>query len=149
MSDRFAATLGEIIGDTLVDLAKVERAPKEEDAEKKMFNIPSVNRAGIYIIRDTNAGQAYKKKIYMDGKRIGATSPKVFIYTEVTSGEHVLSTSSVLGKNGITINAKPGELYFARQSLRFGIIFRRAALGIMSPEEGKEAVLKCELAKQK
>lgn len=145
MSDRIAESIGSAIGDLLVDMAKVDRAPKQENAKMQDFGPPQANKAGVYFIRDSNRGQAHRKKIYIDGERVGYTSPKVYLYKEVTSGEHVLSTNSVFGKNSITINAMPGELYFVRQSLKFGIIFRRTALQLISTEEGKKAVFKCEL----
>lgn len=74
--------------------ASVPMASKEEDTKLKTFQKPAENKSGIYIYRNSFAGQALKKNIYINGNLIGESANKVYFYKEVDPGEQKLSTES-------------------------------------------------------
>ena len=81
--------------------ATVPMASQEEDAKLKTFQKPADNKTGIYIYRNSFAGQALKKNIYINGEMIGESANKVYFYKEVEPGEQTLSTESEFSENNI------------------------------------------------
>jgi hypothetical protein len=92
------------------------------DAVKK-FNPPAEGKSGIYTYRDSVIGAALKKDIWIDGKCVGESAPKVFFFTEVDGDKnHTISTESEFSPNSISIFTKSGINYFVRQYIKMGSI---------------------------
>jgi hypothetical protein len=127
--------------------ASVPLASKEQDAALKQFSLPVGDKAGLYIFRNTFVGQALKKTLSIDGAVIGETANKTYFYREIMPGQHTLSTESEFGDNSITLLAEGGKNYFVQQYIKMGAFVGGAGLKIVSEDEGKREVLKCELAK--
>ena len=89
--------------------ASVPMAPKEQDALRKAFPVPSDGMSGIYIFRDSSFGAALKKTIYIDKKPIGETAPNTYFYHEVAAGQHTLSTESEFSENDLKIDTVIGR----------------------------------------
>ncbi|VVH52417.1 hypothetical protein BPUTSESOX_695 [uncultured Gammaproteobacteria bacterium] len=54
---------------------------------------PSNGKAGLYIYRDSFAGSALKKDVWVDGRCIGETASNIFFYEEVVGDKtHTIST---------------------------------------------------------
>lgn len=127
--------------------ASVPMAPPEQDAAAKTFSKPTGDKAGLYVFRDTFAGQALKKTVSLDGAVIGETANKVFFYKIITPGSHRLSTESEFSDNSITFQAEKENNYFAEQYIKIGVFVGGANVRMVSEEDGKKGVLGCHLAK--
>lgn len=121
--------------------ASVPMAPVERDASLKTFTQPTEGKAGLYIFRNTFAGQALKKTISIDGSVIGETANKVYFFREISPGEHTLSTESEFGNNSLNFTAESGENYYVEQYIKVGVFVGGANLRMVSEEEGKQKVL--------
>ncbi|MCB0739212.1 MAG: DUF2846 domain-containing protein [Bacteroidetes bacterium] len=130
-----------------VGCASVPMANKTVSDSVKQFNLPTQEKSGIYIYRDSLFGAALKKDIRVDGKCIGESAPKVFFFTEVEGGkEHTISTESEFSPNSISLFTKGGDNYFIRQYIKMGAFVGGANLEVVEPAEGKEAVKNLKMA---
>jgi len=129
--------------------ASVPMESVNESNKAKQFNPPSNSNSGLYIYRDSFAGQALKKDIWVDGKCIGETAPDIFFYVEVEGDkEHKISTESEFSPNDLVINTKKGKNYFIEQYIKLGVFVGGAGVELVNDEKGMEAVSKLGLAKQ-
>ncbi len=131
----------------LVGCASVPMATVEQDRFRKTFKKPSSNRSGLYVYRNTIVGAAIIKSVYIDEYELGETANKVYLYKEITPGEHELSTDSEFGYYTIKFKAHGGENHFAALCLRVGTMAGGAGLKMVTQEVGQEGVLQCRLAK--
>jgi hypothetical protein len=127
--------------------ASVPLAPATQDAALKTFAAPPPDKAALYIYRNSLAGQALKKNVYVDGEFLGESANKVYFYKEVAPGQHVVSTESEFSDNALTLDVKGGINYFIRQYIKLGVFVGGAGLEVVSEEEGKKNVLESRLAK--
>ena len=131
----------------LTGCASVGMAPKEDSAKAKAFSAPSANNAGLYVYRNSFAGKAIKKDIWIDGKCIGESAPDVFFYTEVAGGTtHKIDTESEFSPNALNVTVDAGKNYFVRQYIKLGVFVAGAGLEQVSEEQGRADVTKLELA---
>lgn len=126
--------------------ASVPMAPKDQDLALKKFTPPPIDKAGLYIYRNTFGGQALKKTLSIDGKVIGETANKVYFYKLISPGQHTLATESEFSDNSIIFEAMGGRNYFAEQYIKVGVFVGGANVKMVDEEEGKTEVLKCKLA---
>lgn len=127
--------------------ASVPMAPTADDQLRKQFSAPSEGKSGLYIFRDSIFGSALTKMLYIDDQIIGATASKTYFYKEIAPGQHKISTQSEFGMNEMTMYTNPGTNYFVRQYIKMGVFSGGSNLEQVSEEDGKRAVLECELAK--
>lgn len=140
-------TISSFVVTLLVGCASVKLESKNESDKLKKFNQPATGNSGLYIYRDSSFGAALKKDIWVDGKCLGESAPKVFFYTEVAGGkEHIISTESEFSPNELSLMVEEGKNYFIRQFIKFGVFVGGAGLELISDEQGKAAVQKLELA---
>lgn len=131
----------------LTGCASVKMEDKATTERLKQFAQPTAGNAGLYIYRDSSLGSALKKDIWVDGKCIGESAPKVFFYTEVEGNkEHKIATESEFSPNEISLMVEAGKNYFIRQFIKFGVFVGGAGLEIIPEDKGKSAVQKLELA---
>ena len=127
--------------------ASVPMAPASQDAELKTFAPPPAGKAGVYMYRNSFVGQALKKDIYMDGKRLGESANKTYFYNQVDPGEHTVSTESEFSDNDFKFTVQSGMNYFIRQYIKMGVFVGGANVELVSEEEGRKGVLASGLAK--
>ena len=128
--------------------ASVDMASKEESAKAKAFNPPSQGNAGVYIYRNSFAGKALKKDVWIDGKCIGESAPDVFFYTEVEGGKtHKVDTESEFSPNTLELMFEAGKNYFIRQFIKMGVFVGGAGVEEVPEAQGKEDVAQLEMAK--
>ncbi|MCU8010422.1 DUF2846 domain-containing protein [Shewanella sp. SM34] len=127
--------------------ATVPMASQEEDAKLKTFQKPADNKTGIYIYRNSFAGQALKKNIYINGEMIGESANKVYFYKEVEPGEKTLSTESEFSENNLKLSTEGGKNYFIEQYIKIGVFVGGAGLQSVTDGEGMKNVKECKLAK--
>ncbi len=127
--------------------ATVPMASKTESIKMKEFSQPAQDKAGLYIFREAGLGGALKKSIYVNGKCIGRSAPKVFFHTEVEGDKtHIIETQSEFSNNSIQLMVEAGKNYFVRQFIKMGVLVGGADLAIVPEKDGKTAVSKLELA---
>lgn len=129
--------------------ASVSMAPQEQSAKAKEFGPPSASNAGVYIYRNSFAGKAIKKDIWVDGKCVGESAPDVFFYTEVKGGEkHKIDTESEFSPNTLELTTDAGKNYYVRQYIKMGVLVGGAGLEQVSEEQGKKDIAPLGLATQ-
>lgn len=124
--------------------ASVPMGDAKRDASLKTF-VASPAKAGLYIYRNESIGGAVRMDVEIDGKSIGQTGPKTYLYKEVAPGKHVI-TSRAENADSLEIDAKPGTLAFIWQEVTMGILYARTKLHLVSESEGKAGVLETQLA---
>lgn len=131
----------------LASLAGCATVPMEDakrDAELKSFVAPA-KLAGIYIYRNESIGGAVRMDVSLDGKALGQTAAKTYIYEEVTPGPHVVTSRSE-NTDQLEIDAVAGKLYYIWQEVKMGVLYARTKLHLASEDEGKKGVLETSLA---
>jgi hypothetical protein len=132
---------------SLAGCASVPMANAPAVANAKAFPTPDAGNAGLYIYRDSFAGQALKKDVFVDGKCLGQTSNKVFFYTQVKGDQkHTLSTESEFSPNDLVLYMKAGVNYFVRQAIKMGVFVGGAKLESVDNATGKAEVAKLGMA---
>lgn len=131
----------------LAGCASVPMESKEASDKAKQFGPPASGKAGLYIYRDSVIGGALKKDIWVDGKCVGESAPKVFFYEEVAGNqEHTLSTESEFSPNDLKLLTASNKLYFIKQYIKMGLFVGGANLEVVDEAAGKQEVQKLELA---
>jgi len=138
-----SAALGLVL---LTGCASVPMESPEKDQALKTFAAPPQNQAGLYIFRDSSLGGSLKKTVKIDGQTIGETAPHTYFYRLITPGHHVLATESEFGENTLDLDAKAGQNYYVRQSIKLGVFVGGAKLTLVPESEGKEGVRDSKLA---
>lgn len=128
--------------------ASVKMATKEQDTELKRFTKPQPDKAGLYIFRNSFAGQSLYKDVYVDSVFIGETANGVYFYLEILPGTHTISTESEFSDNSVIFEAEGGKNYFAEQYIKMGVFVGGAGIGMVDEKVGMEEVLDCKLAAQ-
>ena len=136
-----------VILSSLVGCASVPMGDAKQDAALKTFKAPA-DKAGVYIYRNESMGGAVKMDVAVDGKPIGQTAAKTYLYKELTPGKHTV-TSSAENTDSVDIDAKPGTLSYIWQEVKMGVLYARTQLHLVSEAEGKKGVLESSLAETK
>ncbi|MEK2611445.1 DUF2846 domain-containing protein [Pseudomonas shirazensis] len=130
----------------LTGCASVPMESPEADAALKTFAAPPADQAGLYIYRDSFAGQGLKKTVTLDGKKIGETANRVYFHQLITPGLHKLGTESEFSDNVIDLMAVAGKNYYVRQSIKVGVFVGGAKLAVVPEDVGQAHLQKCTLA---
>lgn len=126
---------------TLLGCASVPMGDPEQDAALKTFTV-APDQAGLFIYRDQIFGSAVKLDVQVDGTPLGQTAVMTYLYTPVTPGRHVVS-SSAKNTASLEVDIEPGSVAYVRQQLEMG---PRVDLHLMGEEEGRQGVQACKLA---
>jgi hypothetical protein len=127
--------------------ATVPMASKELDAQAKTYAPLPENKAGLYIYRNTFAGQALKKMVKLDGQPVGETANKTYFYRDIEPGSHTLATESEFSDNLLDFKAEGGKYYYARQYIKVGVFVGGANLEMVEADEARREISECMLAK--
>ncbi|WP_099111113.1 DUF2846 domain-containing protein [Xenorhabdus sp. KJ12.1] len=123
--------------------ASIPLATEQESSTAKSFSVPEKDKAGLYIYRDSFAGKALKKDIYIDDKCLGETVDKTFFYTQVAGNQnHKISTESESSPNDLNLFTESGKNYFVRQYIKMGVFVGGAGLSVSTEDEGKRVISK-------
>lgn len=132
---------------SLVGCASVNMGDAKQDASAKKFTAPKDNTA-VYIYRNESMGAAVKMDVELDGKPIGQTAAKTYLYKEVAPGKHTLS-SKAENTDSLEIDAKPGALLYIWQEVKMGVLYARTKLHLVDTAQGQKGVLESKLADTK
>lgn len=134
------ALIGLLMGvGVLSGCASVAMVDPQRDAAAKTFVAPA-DKAGLYVYRNELIGSAVKMDVAIDGKDVGQTVAKTYLYKEVAPGKHVI-TSSAEDTAILEVDTRPGALYYVWQEVKMGILFARSKLHLVGEEEGRKGVL--------
>ena len=132
---------------SLVGCASVNMGDAKQDAALKTFTT-SKDKTGVYIYRNESMGAAIKMNVELDGKTIGQTAAKTYLYKEVTPGKHTF-TSKAENDSSIEVDAKPGTMLYIWQEVKMGIIGARSKLQLVDQAQGQKGVQETQLAETK
>jgi hypothetical protein len=136
-----AATLSLFI----VGCASVPMGNEARDAQLKTFAGVPKDKAGLYIYRNERMGGKIKMDVELNGQPIGQTQSFTYLYKEVAPGKHTLTSKSE-NTDTLTIDAKPGMLYYIWQEAKMGVLYARTKLHLVPEVTGKAGVAECSLA---
>ncbi|MNK19378.1 hypothetical protein D3C87_375990 [compost metagenome] len=138
---KLAAAGGAMI--VVTGCAKIPLAPEESNLKAKTFAAPDDGKSGLFVYRDSFAGKALKKDVYLDGNCLGETADKVYFYTQVDGDKsHKVSTESEFSPNDLLLTMEAGKNYFVRQFIKLGVFVGGAGVEQVSEEEGKRVISK-------
>jgi hypothetical protein len=136
-----------LVAMSLVGCASVPMADAKQDAAAKTFTAPA-GKAGIYVYRNETMGSAVKMDVAVDGKPLGQTAAKTFLYTEVAPGKHTIA-STAENTDTVDVDAQAGTLTYIWQEVKMGVMSARSKLHIVGDSEGKKGVGETQLAAPK
>ena len=118
--------------------ASTPQATPARDAEAKQF-VTHPGFAGIYVFRpDFKADMMEDTVLYVDDRLIGQTLPGTFFRVDVQPGARVVRASAA-GATEITIDTRPGELYF----VQLNVSDAGSRLALVEPAKAQAIILKC------
>lgn len=128
----------------MVGCASVPMGDPSKDAQLKQFQ-PKPDVAGIYLYRNETMGAAVKMKVGLDGKPLGETAAKTYLYAEVSPGSHQL-TSKAENTSELTLDAVAGKIYYVWQEVKMGVMSARSRLQVVEEATGQKGVTESKLA---
>jgi len=124
--------------------ASVPMSDPQKDAALKTFSVPT-DKAAIYVYRNENFGAAIKMPVTLDGKVLGNTAAKTYLYSEVTPGSHQL-VSKAETDSTLTVDVVAGKIYYVWQEVKMGFIKGRSKLQLVDETTGQAGVKESKLA---
>jgi len=115
-------------------IAIPEGAPSPEEGYDmvKFQSAPALpaDKALVVVMRPTSVGLAVSMKVEVNGKLVGKTRGKCYIYTYVTPGRvHV--TSRAENTSELDFLAVAGRVYYVYQEVKMGVLFARSKLSLV------------------
>jgi hypothetical protein len=114
------------------------------DAELKAFK-PSPDKAQLYVYRNESFGAAIKMTVLLDGRILGDTAAKTYLYSEIEPGNHRL-TSKTENDSVLDFTAVGGRIYYVWQEVKMGLWSARSSLQMVDEQTGQAGVRECRLA---
>ncbi|GAA4494004.1 DUF2846 domain-containing protein [Pseudaeromonas paramecii] len=127
----------------LAGCATVPMADDNQDAAAKKFAVAS-DKSGLYIFRNESMGAGVTMDVLLDGKPVGQTVAKTYIYKEVEPGKHSITSKSE-NTDTIEVDAKPGTLVYVWQEVKMGVLYARTKLSVVGDYQGKNGVRESKL----
>ncbi|MFN0035983.1 MAG: DUF2846 domain-containing protein [Saprospiraceae bacterium] len=106
---------------------------------------PPVGKSLIYIVRPSLVGGAISTRLTCDGKKLGSTHSRQFVYAIVSPGWHRL-VSHEEPVNEIVLFTEPGKAYFVQQRVKMGMVMAQFDLIGVKEEEGRAMLNRCKLS---
>jgi len=132
------------VGALMSGCASVSMGDPQRDASLKTFPVPA-DKAAIYVYRNENFGGAIKMPVTLDGKDMGSTAAKTYLYSEVEPGSHVL-VSKTENDSVLKVDTVAGRIYYVWQEVKMGLIAARSKLQLVDEKEGQDGVKESKLA---
>jgi len=118
--------------------ASTPQASRGGDAEAKRF-MSEPGFAALYVFRpDFPGGVMEDTVLHVDDRLIGQTLPGTFFRVDVQPGARVVRASAA-GATEITIDTRPGELYF----VQLNVSDAGSRLALVEPAKAQAIILKC------
>jgi len=120
--------------------ASVPMGDPVRDIELKRFRAP-MEKAGVFIYRNEIFGAEVRMDILVDGRDVGSTAARTFVYVELEPGTHLITSKAPSGRDSIELNLTPGSLTFLWQEVKMGGYGARTKIHLVTEEQGKRGVL--------
>ncbi|BFG81415.1 DUF2846 domain-containing protein [Paraburkholderia terrae] len=127
----------------LAGCASVPMGDPQRDATLKTFSAPQ-DKAAVYVYRNESIGGAVKMDVSLDGKPIGKTAAKTYLYEEVAPGHHQL-LSEAENNSTLDIDVVAGKAYYVWQEVKMGIMYARNKLQLVDDQTGQAGVKESKL----
>lgn len=127
----------------LAGCASVPMGDPQRDAELKTFSVPQ-EKAAIYVYRNENMGGAVKMPVTLDGKILGDTAAKTYLYSEVEPGRHQL-ISKAENDSTLDVDTVAGKIYYVWQEVKMGVMYARSKLQLVDDTTGQNGVKESKL----
>ncbi|MBX9905747.1 MAG: DUF2846 domain-containing protein [Burkholderiales bacterium] len=124
--------------------ASVQMGDTQVDARLKTFT-PLKDKAALYVYRNETFGAALKMTVLLDGKILGDTASKTYLYAELEPGKHRL-ISKTENDSVLDFEAIAGKIYYVWQEVKMGLWQARSQLQMMDDKTGQAGVLESQLA---
>lgn len=92
------------------------------------------NNARIYVLRPSIIASSIKMNVFCNEELIGSTGSKSFICWDVEEGLQKIQTTAE-NSDTFYINAKPGSIYYLKQTPKIGILYSRVSIELMDEED--------------
>ncbi|MDR1662090.1 MAG: DUF2846 domain-containing protein [Azoarcus sp.] len=123
--------------------ASVPKGDDDLDAALKTFTAPG-DVAGLYVYRYERASAITKMDVEVDGKSIGKTIARTYVYTVLEPGRHRI-VSKAKNEDALELEAQPGRLYYVWQEVKPGVFSTRTKLHLVHELDGQTGVRKTRL----
>ncbi|KWO50026.1 DUF2846 domain-containing protein [Burkholderia territorii] len=127
----------------LAGCASVPMGDPQQDAQLKTFSVPQ-EKAAIYVYRNESMGGAVKMPVTLDGKILGDTAAKTYLYSEVEPGHHQL-ISKAENDSTLDVDVVAGKIYYVWQEVKMGIMYARSKLQLVDETTGRAGVTESKL----
>jgi hypothetical protein len=97
------------------------------------------------VFRNETMGAAIKMTVLLDGKLLGDTASKTYLYTDLEPGNHKL-ISKTENDSVLDFNAVAGKIYYVWQEVKMGLFAARSNLQIVDEKTGQAGVVESKLA---
>lgn len=114
--------------------ATVQMGDAQTDARLKQFS-PVKDKAALYVYRNETFGAALKMTVLLDGKILGDTASKTYLYAELEPGKHRL-VSKTENDSVLDFDAIAGKIYYVWQEIKMGMWQARSHLQMMDEKTG-------------
>ena len=107
---------------------------------------PEVDKALVYVLRPTAFGYICDLPVKINGKGIGSTGAKTFLYASLDPGSYKITS---YGENETTLpmEMKAGQTYYIQQQIKMGLTSCRTQLKRLNDTSGKDMLNKCNYRK--
>ena len=100
----------------------------------------AADEAAIYIIRSERVGGAIPLEVLIDGKLLGATVARSYLYAVLTPGIHMLESRGDI-RSTLEVELKPGTITYVSQVVELQYLTSpRTRLRIANSSQGREWV---------
>ena len=123
--------------------ASVQMASPEMDTAAKTY-ATKAGMANLYVYRNEQMGAAIKMPVALDGRVVGDTAAKTYLFLQVPAGRHTL-VSKTENDSTLDLNVAAGSNYFVWQEVKMGFMSARSQLQLVDEATGKAGVAECRL----
>ncbi|AFQ48541.1 lipoprotein [Burkholderia cepacia GG4] len=82
--------------------------------------------------------------VILDGKILGDTAAKTYLYSEVEPGHHQL-VSKAENDSTLDVDTVAGKIYYVWQEVKMGIMYARSKLQLVDDTTGRDGVKESKL----
>ena len=101
------------------------------------------DKASVYIVRPANMGKAIRIWAFADESVIGLTKGNTYAHVYLDPGTY-LFWSRAENVSAVELEVAAGQTYFIKHKVKIGGLKARVRTEIISEEEGRDALRKCE-----
>lgn len=126
--------------------ASASATSEEKSNEAKSFT-PKEDSGTVYMYRAGRAvGAAMQLSVKINGRDAGGTSPGSFFKWDLAPGTYTFNSSTAESSATVSLDVKPGEIYYLRQDARLGVTSAgRVTLVEVDENKGKSEIANCKL----